>query len=364
MAVTSSSSFMTSATVSRARSASRSWTRGAKAGTAIGVLAYAGETVTAHVTVAAGGMLDGTVDAWGVHAGITGTFNILKVRGAIAADSTGVLQRSGVGRSHLRHLQVGVVGRSCTGSDALAAPTSVLALLRRSPSPMASRSTLVVVSTATRTLRTAGRLPPGRCGRHRDHHGQRRSRRVRRRTAARSSSTAPARPTSTASSSCLGSGRRVHLVARRRSPPERCLQGHVQGWQGHRLSLTAIGNRKGPASAGPFLLRARRDVPASAVSLLRPRNITTMFCEISAQSAAYHPFRTQRDRLEQGPRRSRGGFGDSCMVWHRCGAASCGRHCGPCFRQCDVARPPFSDAEAGRRPRSGRAGGTGPRGQQ
>jgi hypothetical protein len=60
---------------------------GAKAGTAVGVLAYAGEQVTAHVTVAAGGVLDGTVENWGVHAGITGTFNVLKVRGAVAADS-------------------------------------------------------------------------------------------------------------------------------------------------------------------------------------------------------------------------------------------------------------------------------------
>lgn len=60
---------------------------GPKAGTAVGVLAYAGEQVTAHVTVAAGGVLDGTVENWGVQAGITGTFNVLKVRAAVAADS-------------------------------------------------------------------------------------------------------------------------------------------------------------------------------------------------------------------------------------------------------------------------------------
>ena len=62
---------------------------GAKAGTAVGVLAYAGERVTAHITAAAGGILDGTVEAYGVQAGITGTFDILKVRGAVAADNTG-----------------------------------------------------------------------------------------------------------------------------------------------------------------------------------------------------------------------------------------------------------------------------------
>lgn len=62
---------------------------GASAGTAVGVLWYSGDAVTAHVSVAAGGVLDGTVENWGIHAGITGTFDILKVRGAIAADSTG-----------------------------------------------------------------------------------------------------------------------------------------------------------------------------------------------------------------------------------------------------------------------------------
>lgn len=62
---------------------------GAKAGTAVGVLWYAGDTITAHVTVAAGGVLDGTVENWGLQAGATGTFDMFKIRGAIAADSTG-----------------------------------------------------------------------------------------------------------------------------------------------------------------------------------------------------------------------------------------------------------------------------------
>jgi len=61
---------------------------GAKAGTAVGVLAFAGEKITAHITGMAGGVLDGTVENFGIHAGITGTFNILKIRGAIAADNT------------------------------------------------------------------------------------------------------------------------------------------------------------------------------------------------------------------------------------------------------------------------------------
>ena len=52
------------------------------------LLAFTGERITAHVTAAAGGILDGTVENWGVHAGITGTFDILKVRAAVSADST------------------------------------------------------------------------------------------------------------------------------------------------------------------------------------------------------------------------------------------------------------------------------------
>jgi hypothetical protein len=53
-------------------------------GTAVGVLSYAGEGITAHITGAAIGILDGTVDSWFVHAGATGTFENFKVRGAIS----------------------------------------------------------------------------------------------------------------------------------------------------------------------------------------------------------------------------------------------------------------------------------------
>ncbi|PXA98707.1 hypothetical protein DMC47_06965 [Nostoc sp. 3335mG] len=53
-------------------------------GTAVGVISYAGEGVTAHVTGAAFGILDGTVESWAIHAGATGTFDAFKVRGAIS----------------------------------------------------------------------------------------------------------------------------------------------------------------------------------------------------------------------------------------------------------------------------------------
>ncbi len=52
-------------------------------GTAVGVLQYAGPNVTAHLTAAAIGILDGDVDQWAMHAGATGTFDMFKVRGAV-----------------------------------------------------------------------------------------------------------------------------------------------------------------------------------------------------------------------------------------------------------------------------------------
>jgi hypothetical protein len=55
-----------------------------RAGTLVGVLSYAGEGLTAHVTGAAFGILDGNVEQWAIHAGATGTFDAFKVRGAIS----------------------------------------------------------------------------------------------------------------------------------------------------------------------------------------------------------------------------------------------------------------------------------------
>ncbi len=50
-----------------------------QAGTAVGVIAYSGDGITAHVTAAAAGILDGEVEDWGVHAGFTGSFDNFKV---------------------------------------------------------------------------------------------------------------------------------------------------------------------------------------------------------------------------------------------------------------------------------------------
>lgn len=58
----------------------------AVAGTAIGVLEYKGEGLTAHVSLLAGGILDSIVDDYAIHAGFTGTFEQFRVRGAFAAN--------------------------------------------------------------------------------------------------------------------------------------------------------------------------------------------------------------------------------------------------------------------------------------
>ena len=59
------------------------------AGTVVGVLQYAGEGITAHITGAAIGVLDGEVSEYFVHVGATGTFDAFKIRGAFAYDHAG-----------------------------------------------------------------------------------------------------------------------------------------------------------------------------------------------------------------------------------------------------------------------------------
>lgn len=59
----------------------------AYAGTLVGVLEYAGEGISAHVTGLVGGILDGTVEAWAIHSGFTGTFDNFKVIGAFAVQN-------------------------------------------------------------------------------------------------------------------------------------------------------------------------------------------------------------------------------------------------------------------------------------
>ena len=53
-------------------------------GTLVGVVSYAGEGITAHVTGLGFGVLDGNIESWAIHAGATGTFDAFKVRGAVS----------------------------------------------------------------------------------------------------------------------------------------------------------------------------------------------------------------------------------------------------------------------------------------
>jgi len=58
-----------------------------KAGTLVGVLDYSGSGITAHISGAVGGLLDGVStngDTYLVHSGVTATFDQFKVRGALA----------------------------------------------------------------------------------------------------------------------------------------------------------------------------------------------------------------------------------------------------------------------------------------
>ncbi|ODT76978.1 MAG: hypothetical protein ABS76_29135 [Pelagibacterium sp. SCN 64-44] len=58
-----------------------------KAGTLVGVLDYSGAGITAHISGAVGGILDGdrnAGDTYLVHSGVTATFDQFKVRGALA----------------------------------------------------------------------------------------------------------------------------------------------------------------------------------------------------------------------------------------------------------------------------------------
>ncbi len=64
------------------------------AGTLVGVISYTGEGITAHVTGLAGGILDGTINDYAMHAGFTGTFDAIKFRAALAAGTDVLLATS------------------------------------------------------------------------------------------------------------------------------------------------------------------------------------------------------------------------------------------------------------------------------
>jgi len=57
------------------------------AGTLVGVVSYSGDGITAHVTGMAGGILDGEIDAYAVHAGVTASLDAFRLRAAVAANT-------------------------------------------------------------------------------------------------------------------------------------------------------------------------------------------------------------------------------------------------------------------------------------
>jgi hypothetical protein len=59
-----------------------------RAGTAVGVLAYSGDGISAHASFKANGILAGEIQEWAAHAGFTGTFDNFKVVLAGAFDSS------------------------------------------------------------------------------------------------------------------------------------------------------------------------------------------------------------------------------------------------------------------------------------
>jgi hypothetical protein len=70
---------------------------GSTAGTLVGVLDYAGSGITAHISGALGGLLDGVnnaSDTYALHTGITATFDQFKVRAALGAGGNTFLNSS------------------------------------------------------------------------------------------------------------------------------------------------------------------------------------------------------------------------------------------------------------------------------
>ncbi|MBE7734480.1 hypothetical protein [Devosia faecipullorum] len=98
------------------------------AGTAVGVIEYAGQGITAHLSAAAGGILRGTVSNWGIHAGFTGTFDAFKVRaaGAFTSDTTDTYYNVlGSAQATFDMFTIALSGEASGGSNAARTPSQV-----------------------------------------------------------------------------------------------------------------------------------------------------------------------------------------------------------------------------------------------
>jgi len=87
------------------------------AGTLVGVLSYTGEGITAHITGVAAGFLDGTIERYAVHAGFTGTFDMIKVRAAVAADNSGYFNALGTIEATFEMFKLALSAEAASGGD-------------------------------------------------------------------------------------------------------------------------------------------------------------------------------------------------------------------------------------------------------
>ena len=92
---------------------------GAAAGTAVGYIAYAGDSITAHATFIAGGVLDGTVENYAIHAGFTGTFDMFRIRAAVAADNTGYWNALATAEATFDMFKIAISGEAARDSGAV-----------------------------------------------------------------------------------------------------------------------------------------------------------------------------------------------------------------------------------------------------
>jgi len=88
------------------------------AGVLVGVLEYKGDNISAHITAVAGGILDGTIEKYAVHAGFTGTFDPVTVRAAVAADSSGYWNALGTAMATFDMFKIAVSGEAAGGGAA------------------------------------------------------------------------------------------------------------------------------------------------------------------------------------------------------------------------------------------------------
>jgi hypothetical protein len=86
-------------------------------GSAVGVLEYKGEGISAHLTAVAYGIFDGTVDKYALHAGFTGTFDTVTFRAAAAYDSTGYYNALATALVTLDLFKIAATAEIASGGD-------------------------------------------------------------------------------------------------------------------------------------------------------------------------------------------------------------------------------------------------------